>query len=98
MYVVCYNLVLTSDGHLVLQALGRKRDVIITKSLKTNFKSLMKNPSDTLITSRYLEWRRVKPLIPEYYIKKSSTHTRTRRDAKLMGEGEDCYPRWISSP
>lgn len=47
----------------------------------------MKNPSDTLITSRYLEWRRVKPLIPEYYIKKSSTHTRVWWDAKLMREG-----------
>ncbi|KYN44551.1 hypothetical protein ALC56_00994 [Trachymyrmex septentrionalis] len=40
--------------------------------------AFMKDPPDTLIISRYLIVRRVKPLIPEYYIKKSSTHTRTR--------------------
>ncbi|EGI64211.1 hypothetical protein G5I_07371 [Acromyrmex echinatior] len=46
------------------------------------------DPPDTLIISRYL--RRVKPLIPEYYIKKSSTHTMrnevdTRRNIVVRG-------------
>lgn len=46
----------------------------------------MKDSSDTLITFRYLTWRRVKPLIPEYYIKKSSTDTRARWETMLMRE------------
>lgn len=38
-YVIFDNLILTLDGHFDLQARGRKRDVIITKSLKMDFKA-----------------------------------------------------------